>query len=131
LWESVREEIREGQVLFREAFGTRTIPTPSPNTDYYIPETGGFHVRAYPCLTWIIFAEGQPVDVEIQHSWDGKTFRKLSGYEIVSADFNPDEDNTIVDRGPLNLEYVRIKVRTGTTAPTSIRGDIKAKWIGG
>lgn len=69
---------------------------------------------------WVFVKADQAIDVVVEGGFvsDGSDFAPLSGYMIQSADFQTDEWNNI-EVAP-RIPYIRVKVITGTTAPSYI-----------
>jgi len=95
----------------------RKIDSPSPTTTYYVPATEFIDLREVSVTACLIKAD-QACDVWIEASYDGTTGAKLEGYEIASTDFSTVNWNSIIFDAP--LRYMRLAVRTGATAPSSI-----------
>lgn len=90
--------------------------SPAASTDYYT-EIANISDRR-EC--WVFVKADQAIDVVVLGGFtsDGSDFAPLSGYKIQSADFQTDEWNNI-EVAP-RIPYIRVKVTTGTTAPSYI-----------
>jgi len=104
-----------------------TRESPTASTEYYIPDSA---VEGHPLIDARSFKEisvqvdaDQPVDVYIQNAPDGdvSNARDLAGYSIAAADFSTGSRNMInMDGGNSLLGWMRVRIVTGTTAPSSI-----------
>lgn len=111
--------------------GPLIIPNPSPNTDYYIPATGLLDFRAFNKIMIVVEAN-VAVDVFLQTSYnaDPANAKDLQGYSIPAEAFSTTARNSIaLDGGNSVISFARIRIRTGTTAPTSIVVWIEAKTL--
>jgi len=102
-----------------ESKTSRTISSPATETDYFVPESGNIDISNYRSATVYVYAD-QAVDVVVEASFDGgTTFRGLNGYSIDSSSFDTSNFN-VIKLYDIDLELIRVKITTGTTAPSSI-----------
>ena len=97
---------------------TATVPL-VPGTTYTLPPLTGYYfdLTGWKTKAFIVYAD-QAVDVQVEESIDGSDFYDVEGLSIASADFVADKWNGIVT--DTSLRYVRLKVTTGSTAPTKM-----------
>lgn len=95
----------------------RIITSPSSNTSYYLPEIGGIDFKTWCIVTFLIKAD-QPCTAALEFSKDGVNFSELAGYRIEPADWDTTRYNNILT--DLGFYYGRLKVTTGSVAPSSI-----------
>jgi len=97
------------------------------NAELYIPdatveEIPYFDIRQFSRVVIEIDAD-QPISVDIQNtpSGDPADFRDLAGYSLPSASFLTDKRNVItIDGADAAIGFIRLKITTGTTAPSNI-----------
>ncbi|MEM0112989.1 MAG: hypothetical protein QW253_00120 [Metallosphaera sp.] len=109
--------------------GPFIIPYPSANTDYYIPPTSMIDFRPYTKAMIVVEADAA-IDVYLQTSYDSDVShaKDLSGYSIPAGSFSITARNSIaIDGGNAAMGYIRLRLRTGTTPPSSIIVWIEAK----
>lgn len=112
-----------------------TYPSPPPSSQIYVPDPTLHGIslvsaRAFEKVNIMIEAD-QPVDVYVQNSPDGDaaSAKDLAGYSISSADFDAERRNTIAIEGASALlGFIRLRIATGATAPTSITVWIAASY---
>jgi hypothetical protein len=103
----------------------------------YIPDTSiegqaFLDARSYDRILIEVEADAA-VTVEVENSPTGRTddSKPLAGYMIDASAFNTAKRNTIaMDGGSACTAYIRLKVTTGATAPTTLKIWVEAKEIG-
>ena len=114
-YEKIEEIMRETRS--KKSISPYTIDSPSPSTTYYIPETGAIDLTEHSYVTVFVKAD-QAVGVQLQFGVEEDDLADLEGYNIDNADFSVDKWNTIDT--DINFYYMRVKITTGTTAPSRI-----------
>ena len=67
---------------------------------------------------WVYVLADQPLDVVVEGSFDNSNFYPIAGYSISSSEFQTNQLNNILVN--TKIPYVRVKLTTGSTAPSSI-----------
>ena len=106
---------------------TRLNP-PANSTTVYIPDSGNdnadlIDVRNFSQIAVMIESD-QAIGVYIQNSPDGSlaNAKDLAGYEIPSGSFDTTKRNKLMfDAANSLLGYIRVRVETGASAPTSVK----------
>lgn len=108
--------------------------SPPANSTFYMPSSDVegidfFDVRALDKMLVEVDAD-QPITVEVENSPTGNVAdaRPLAGYMIPSTSFDTARRNTIaMDGADACVGFIRFRVTTGATAPSSIKIWIEAK----
>jgi len=102
--------------------------SPSPNATFYIPDTtheGISYLDVRPFKKILIEVEAdQPIGVRVQNTPSGNAsdFKYLpSAFSIPSTSFDIESRNLItLDGAEACVGFIRLEIKTGSTAPSSI-----------
>jgi len=122
-------KMQDGQVILTYIGEmSRSIATPVLSTTYYMPTSTPEGTDWVSAAEWgnknfMVYADTQPVEIDVLNSEDGINFYKVANLSIASGAFVTGSWNTIETTLPLNL--VQLKIITQGTAPVTLVGQLR------